>query len=82
MLSVYLQFLDLKELKGVLLASRLELNQKEMRRIMAEVDIDGDGRIDYEEFLPVMITLIRGIKAQSDAAYKITASDNALQVPD
>ena len=37
---------------------------------MAEVDENCDGTIDYDEFLPVMVSLFMGIKAQREAALK------------
>eukprot|EP00951_Prasinocladus_malaysianus_P016547 scaffold129015_cov43-Prasinocladus_malaysianus.AAC.1 len=69
--AAYSPTLDTKEFREVLRASRLALTQKDMRRIMAEVDENADGTIDYDEFMPVMVELIQGIAAQQKAAMDI-----------
>ena len=51
-----------------------------MRKVIAEVDADDNGMIDYEEFLPVMIGLIMGIRAQQSAVTEISSKEAIFKV--
>lgn len=48
-------YLELAEFKSVLKEIEPELPEKELDDIVDEVDADGSGRIEFEEFLEVMI---------------------------
>ena len=43
-----------KELKHVMLAMGQEYTQDQIANMVAEVDVDGDGVIDFSEFLSLM----------------------------
>lgn len=47
--------MELAEFKSVLKEIEPELPEKELDDIVDEVDADGSGRIEFEEFLEVMI---------------------------
>lgn len=48
-------YLELSEFKSVLKEIEPELPEAELDDIVDEVDADGSGRIEFEEFLEVMI---------------------------
>lgn len=72
--------LDPKEFKEVLRANRLELTKREMRKIMSEVDQDDNRAIDYNEFFPIMIELIEGMKARHSAQQHIERNTAGIKV--
>ena len=39
-------------------ASELGLSRKEINVLLSEVDIDGDGNISYEEFMPLCFNIL------------------------
>lgn len=41
--------------KAVLLESGRHLSEDELHKIMSDADTNGDGRIDYEEFVQMML---------------------------
>ena len=43
------------------------LYQKEIREIIAEADVDGDGKVDYHEFVPIFHELVGAIKSKMEA---------------
>jgi len=59
--------LDRQEFKNVMKTSRLGLSNKDIRKVMAEADEDGNGIIDYREFLPLMVEIIHSLKAKEQA---------------
>ena len=46
--------IDAKELKEVMRALRIEVREEEVRRMIADVDPDASGTIDFDEFLQMM----------------------------
>lgn len=44
-------FLTLKELKAILAHNNSEISDQEIEQFFREIDTDGDGKIDYEEFI-------------------------------
>ena len=46
----------------------LGLSTNEMKRVIAEFDVNQDGVIEYAEFVPLAVDLIQGIYARLDAA--------------
>mmetsp|Transcript_26603 Transcript_26603/g.66643 ORF Transcript_26603/g.66643 Transcript_26603/m.66643 type:complete len:341 (-) Transcript_26603:88-1110(-) len=50
--------LDRKEFSSCLRASELGLSRKEINVLLSEVDIDGDGNISYEEFMPLCFNIL------------------------
>ena len=41
--------------------------QKEIREIISEADVDGDGKVDYHEFVPIFHELVGAIKSKMEA---------------
>jgi len=63
--------LSITEFKQVIRAFQqegLEMSKADIRRLHQEVDLDGNGEIDYNEFLPPAIELIQSIYARMDMA--------------
>ena len=48
-------FVDAKELKKVTTTLGETLTNEEVDAFMAEADIDGDGRLSYDEFVKMML---------------------------
>ena len=48
-------YVDAKELKKVTTTLGQQLTNEEVDAFMAEADIDGDGRLSYEEFVNMML---------------------------
>lgn len=48
-------YLSIPEFKGILKEIEPELPDKELDEIVEEVDADGSGRIEFEEFMSVMV---------------------------
>jgi len=59
--------LSLKEFKTVLHEVDLGLSERELKRVMAEADFDGNGEISYEEFIPLAIDLVQSMYAKMEA---------------
>ena len=50
------------------------LSEKEAKRVMAEADMDDNGEISYEEFIPLAVELVHNMYAKMEAeAYKTEA---------
>lgn len=59
--------LDVWEFKEVLKSSALDFSKAEIRHIVAECDADGNGNIDYREFVPIFYELTSAIRSKADA---------------
>jgi len=59
--------LDVWEFKDVLRSTALDLSKKEIREIISEADVDGDGKVDYHEFVPIFHELVGAIKSKMEA---------------
>ena len=59
--------LDVWEFKDVLRSTALDLSKKEIREIIPEADVDGDGKVDYHEFVPIFHELVGAIKSKMEA---------------
>jgi len=59
-------FLDPKEFQSLMedLQQRLEFPPDEIYRFLAEADMNADGMIEYEEFIPLAIQIIQGMYAK------------------
>jgi len=60
--------LDRKEFKNVFngLKEELDLDQKDVMKIMAEADENDDGTIEYNEFVPIAVDVVNSIYAKQD----------------
>jgi len=50
--------LDRKEFQACLRSADLGLKNKQIKALMAQTDIDGDGKITYEEFVPTCFNML------------------------
>eukprot|EP00239_Pterosperma_sp_CCMP1384_P001090 CAMPEP_0197856106 /NCGR_PEP_ID=MMETSP1438-20131217/27912_1 /TAXON_ID=1461541 /ORGANISM="Pterosperma sp., Strain CCMP1384" /LENGTH=454 /DNA_ID=CAMNT_0043471453 /DNA_START=104 /DNA_END=1468 /DNA_ORIENTATION=+ len=71
--------LDRKEFKAAMRSSELGFNTKEIRAIMAEADENGDGLIEYKEFLPLMVQIIHSLKAKHEVAAAAQQAEEAMR---
>lgn len=62
--------LTLPELKQLLKDFDLGLPAKDARAIWSLVDVDGDGNITYEEFVPAAVDLIQAMYAREEITYE------------
>jgi len=61
------QYLDPQEFKNLMndLQQRLDFPPDEINRFLAEADMNADGMIEYEEFIPLAIQIIQGMYAKN-----------------
>merc|ERR1712091_212276 len=50
--------LDRKEFKKCLKAAELGLTKKDINILLSETDVDGDGMVTYEEFVPLCFNIL------------------------
>jgi Ca2+-binding EF-hand superfamily protein len=60
--------LDSGEFLQLLRACNLNLSRSAVRRIMEEADINDDGMVQFEEFVPVMVDIIQSVQALEEGA--------------
>merc|ERR1712180_220617 len=49
-------FIDIRELKKVSMMLGSQLNPHEIDELMAEADVDGNGKLDYSEFVKMLLS--------------------------
>ena len=59
--------LDNMEFKALLREANLGLTSKDINVIMEDVDLNNDGEISFNEFVPTMVLLLRGYEAKRAA---------------
>jgi len=71
-------YIDGKELKVAMRALGFEPKKEEVQKMIAEVDVDGSGRIHYEDFAKLMTVKIMNRDPQEEIlkAFRLFASDN------
>jgi len=71
-------FIDGKELKVAMRALGFEPKKEEVLKMISEVDVDGSGRIAYEDFSKLMTVKIMNRDPQEEIlkAFRLFASDN------
>lgn len=59
-------YLDCHEFKSLMedLQQRLEFPKEEVYRFLAEADINADGLVEYQEFIPLALQIIQGMYAK------------------
>ena len=55
------------ELKTVLANADLGLTKRESMALLSEADMDGNGEVSYEEFVPLAVDLVQAMYARMDA---------------
>ena len=53
------------------------LTSKQIKMVMAEIDENEDGVIEYREFMPVMVDLIHAFQARRDSPTQCCAAVRA-----
>jgi|SaaInlStandDraft_7_1057024.scaffolds.fasta_scaffold34571_1 Ca2+-binding EF-hand superfamily protein len=69
--------LSLKELRNCLRTANLGLSNKEIREIMMMADDNGDGCIQYEEFLPLALDILDAMYAKLETTMNATLEEQA-----
>ena len=49
-------YIDAKEIRAVTTTLGEKLTDKELEEFMKEADLDGDGRLNYNEFVKIMLS--------------------------
>ncbi|MEW5305686.1 MAG: hypothetical protein WDW36_008209 [Sanguina aurantia] len=60
-------------------SSTHQLTQTQIRQVMAEADDNDDGVIQYEEFIPIMVDILQGLKAGAEASAARAALESAIR---
>jgi len=63
------------EFKEVFRIADLGLSDTEIKRVMAEADVNGDGEIGYAEFVPLAVDLVQALYAKAETAAKMAAAE-------
>jgi calmodulin len=74
--------ISIKELKKLMETLRLHPTDQELEAMMKEVDTDGSGEIDFEEFVTVMSRRVQAdyTPEQLKSAFKVFETDNVPSV--
>jgi len=73
--------LDSSEFLQLLKACNLNLSRNAVRRIMQEADINDDGMVQFEEFVPVMVDIIQSMQAmEAGSALKEDEDQEAWEI--
>ena len=59
-------YLDRREFKECLQSAQLGLSPQEIMHIMAEVDENDDGVVEYNEFMPLAVELLQSLQVKED----------------
>jgi len=51
------------------------LSESEVKNVMAEADVNGDGEITYAEFVPLAVDLVQALYAKAEAANDLAADE-------
>jgi len=73
--------LSRREFRDVLSMSELNLSEREIVALIAEADLDGNGEIGYDEFVPLAVDLVHSMYARMDAQAAMAAeSEQAAEM--
>ena len=53
----------------------LGLTDTEIKRVMAEADVNGDGEVGYHEFVPLAVDLVQALYAKAEAAQQLAEEE-------
>jgi Ca2+-binding EF-hand superfamily protein len=72
------QYLDPSEFKNLMtdLQKKLDFPKDEILRFLAEADMNADGMIEYEEFIPLALQIIQGMYAKKQLADHMAEVDH------
>lgn len=72
------QYLDPQEFKSLMedLQQRLDFPKDEIFRFLAEADMNADGMVEYEEFIPLALQIIQSMYAKKRLEQHITEVEN------
>lgn len=60
--------------------ANLGLTEDDIKRLMAEADVNADGQIDYQEFVPLAVDLVQGMYAKLDMKASTDAQEERARV--
>ncbi|GMH70566.1 hypothetical protein TrRE_jg2156 [Triparma retinervis] len=72
-------YLDRKEFKECLRSSGLGFTKREINVMMTEVDLDGDGKITYEEFVPLCFSMLADMMADKMEQAATETEDSIIE---
>lgn len=71
--------LSRNEFKKVLQSAELQLSDREVKRVLAEADTNGDGEVSYEEFIPIGVEIVHNIYAKNEMEAARAAEEDAAR---
>ncbi len=81
-LYLYIGMIDAKELKVAMRALGFEPKKEEIRQMISDIDKDGSGTIDYDEFLEMMTVKMgtRDSKEEMIKAFRLFDDDETGKI--
>eukprot|EP00744_Colponema_vietnamica_P002850 GILI01004436.1.p1 GENE.GILI01004436.1~~GILI01004436.1.p1 ORF type:complete len:251 (+),score=75.20 GILI01004436.1:89-754(+) len=67
-------YLEAEEFRSLLAAEDLHLTKEETNLLKISADLDGDGRISYQEFLPMGIVVLNQVRLQTGSLSQPSSS--------
>ena len=71
--------LDPREMREVLRSAALDLTEAEQRDVLAEIDLNDDGAVDYGEFVPFLHGLMAAVRSKHAARATRDERDRATK---
>ena len=72
--------LSMQEFKDLIKIANLGLSDADLTRLMAEADVNHDGKIDYGEFVPLAVDLVQGLYAKLDVKAEADAQEERARL--
>jgi calmodulin len=72
-------FISAAELRHVMTNLGEKLSDSEVEEMIREADVDGDGQINYEEFVKMMMSKVSNATLKNDSAWVLNASSSLPQ---
>ena len=75
-------YLSLKEVSDLLMSLGMPVSEDELREMTNEVDIEGNGTVDFKEFIQLMARKLRDMDNEEEyiEAFKIFDKDNSGKI--